>query len=219
MKTFTEDLKNKITHSLETDQQDIKLNRKNLSKKETKALNDLKDRENIVVTKADKGGAIVVTDVSDYIEEANRQLSNRTVYKKVEENPTSLHAAYVDNTIEGLKLQGHLDEKMANQLKTSNPKTPRLYLLPKIHKPGNPGRPVVSSIGCHTERISKYVDHHLQPLNKSLPSYVQDTTDFLKKLEAVPEVPEGSILVTMDVRSLYTNVPNDEGIDAVKSFL
>lgn len=195
------------------------MNRKNLSKKETKAMNDLKEREDIVVTKADKGGAVVVTDVDDYIKEATRQLSDRKFYKKVEENPTSLHAALVDNAIDGLKLQGHLEEKMANKLKTSNPKTPRLYLLPKIHKPGNPGRPVVSSIGCHTERISQYVDYHLQPLNKSLPSYVQDTTDFLKKLEALPEVPEGSILVTMDVRSLYTNVPNNEGIDAVKSYL
>ena len=219
VKTFADDLKNKITNSLETVNQDVKKNRKNLSKNETKALNDLKDREDIVVTKADKGGAVVITDVEDYVEEANRQLSDRKIYKKVEENPTSLHAALVDNAIDGLRLQGHLEEKIANQLKTNNPKTPRLYLLPKIHKPGNPGRPVVSSIGCHTERISKYVDHHLQPLNQSLPSYVKDTTDFLKKLDALPEVPKDSILVTMDVRSLYTNVPNDEGIDAVKWYL
>ena len=41
-----------------------------------------------------------------------------------------------------------------------------------------------------------------------------------KKLEALPEeLPEESILVTMDVKSLYTNVPNEEGIDAVKSYL
>ena len=131
--------------------------------------------------KADKGGAVVITDVDDYINEANRQLNDKRFYKKVDENPTGIHAALVDNAIDGLRLQGHLEEKMANQLKTNNPKTPRMYLLPKIHKPGNPGRPVVSSIGCHTERISKFVDYHLQPLNQNLDSYVKDTTDFLKK--------------------------------------
>ena len=64
------------------------------------------------------------------------------------------------------------------------------------------------------------MDHHFQPLNQNLPSYIKDTTDFLNKIEALPEeLPENSILVTMDVRSLYTNVPNDEGIEAVKTFL
>ena len=158
-------------------------------------------------------------DVDDYITEANRQLNDEHFYKKVDENPTSLHVALVDNAIDDLKLKGLLEEKMANQLKTSNPKTPRMYLLPKIHKPGNPGRPVVSSIECHTERISQFVDHHLQPLNQNLPSYVKDTTDFLQKLKNIPEVPKDTILVTMDVRSLYTNVPNDEGVEAVKSYL
>ena len=78
----------------------------------------------------------------------------------------------------------------------------------------------MSSIGCHTERISKYVDYHLQPINQSLPSYIKDSTDFLNKLNSLPEeLPEDAIMVTMDVRSLYTNVPNDEGIDAVKHYL
>ena len=63
------------------------------------------------------------------------------------------------------------------------------------------------------------MDYHLQPINKSLPSYVQDTTDLLKKLENVPDDPrEETILVTMDVRSLYTNIPNEEGIEAIKSY-
>ena len=108
---------------------------------------------------------------------------------------------------------------MAKNLKSVNPKTPKLYLLPKIHKEGNPGRPVMSSVECHTERISAFVDHHLQPMNRQLPSFVQDTTDFVKKIEALPDDPrKETILVTMDVRSLYTNIPNAEGIEAVKGF-
>ena len=183
-------------------------------------MDNLKNRDDIVITKADKGGAVVINGVTEYIKEANRQLSDKNFYKKLTHNPTSEHAALVDNAIDNLKHRGALDEKTAKKLKTDNPKTPKLYFLPKIHKPNNPGRPVVSSIGCHTEKISHYVDHHLQPLNKALPSYVQDTTDFLKKLDNLPEeLPENAILVTMDVRSLYTNVPNQEGIEAVKSYL
>ena len=46
--------------------------------------------------------------------------------------------------------------------KTENLKTPHFYLKPKLHKYGNTGRPMVSSISCHTSRISEYIDYHLQ---------------------------------------------------------
>ena len=91
-------------------------------------------------------------------------------------------------------------------------------MLPKIHKKDNPGHPLVRSVGCHTKQGSSYLDHHLQPFNKELESYVKDTTDFVRKIEALPVEPnENQILVTMDVKSLYTNIPNAEGMEAVKS--
>ena len=84
----------------------------------------------------------------------------------------------------------------------------------------SPGRPVISSINCHTSKISEFVDYQLQPLVQSLNSYVKDTTDFLNKIKGISnDLPAKSILVTMDVKSLYTNIPNQEGIDAVKAFL
>ena len=36
-----------------------------------------------------------------------------------------------------------------------------MYLKPKVHEHGNPGRPIISSIHCHTLKISEYVDYHL----------------------------------------------------------
>ena len=58
----------------------------------------------------------------------------------------------------------------------------RSFKLPKIHKPGNPGRPIVSSNSHPTERISQFVDYHLKPLVHKLPSFVKDTNEFLNKL-------------------------------------
>ena len=68
-------------------------NCRNLSRKEELALEDLRARNDIVICKADKGGAMVIMEVGDYIKEAERQLTDRTFYKKVQENPTSLYAA------------------------------------------------------------------------------------------------------------------------------
>ena len=98
----------------------------------------MKKREDIIITSADKGGALVVNDVKNYMNEANPQLSNGDHYRKLDHNPTTEHAALVENAIDALKLNGSLDERMAEQLKPRNPRTPRMYFLPKIHKPGNP---------------------------------------------------------------------------------
>ena len=101
----------------------------------------------------------------------------------------------------------------------SDPQAVRFYILPKIHKQGNPGRPIISSNGHPTERISQFVDFHLKPLVQMLPSYIKDTTHFLLQLQNLGPLPDNAILVTLDVSSLYTNIPHKEGIEACRHFL
>ena len=121
----------------------------------------------------------------------------------------------VNNIIETFHRQQVLAKNIAN-LKTTNVKTPHFYITPKVHTKDIPGRPVVSSMDCHTSKLSKFVDHYLQPHAKVLPSYVKDTIDFIKKLENVKDTSVDSILVTLDVKAFYTNILNHEGIEVVK---
>ena len=95
-------------------------------------------------------------------------------------------------------------------------KPAHFYTLPKIHKrlQNPPGRPIVSSNRCPTERISAYVDLHLKPLVSSLPSYIRDTKDLLSQLQALPPLPPGALVFTMDVTALYTNIPHEAGLAA-----
>ena len=92
-------------------------------------------------------------------------------------------------------------------------------MLPKIHKEGMPGRPVVSSVFSSTEKISAFVDDFLKPIAQELPSYIKDTTHFLQKIDEVGEISEDTYIVTTDVKSLYTNIDNDEGLRAVEEEL
>ena len=93
----------------------------------------------------------------------------------------------------------------------------RFYTQPKIHKEGNPGRPVIGSVTCCRSKIPEYVDYNLQPVLKQIRSYVNDTNNIVSKLKAVETVPDNSYLVSLDVKSLYTNIPISEGIKAVKT--
>ena len=192
----------------------------NLDKNEQRALDNLAARTDIIISKADKGGATVINSVDNYIFEANRQLNDKNFYRKLDSDPTKIHLELVNKAVDTLHRHKHINDKLAEGLKISEAKTPQFYLLPKIHKEGNPGRPVVSSIDCHTSKISEFVDHHLQPLVQQTESYVKDTNDFLNKIDSCSgNIDENTILVTMDVKSLYTNIPNDEGIRASRTFL
>ena len=60
-------------------------------------------------------------------------------------------------------------------------------------------------------------DYHLQSIMKEIPSHVKDTNDFINKINN-HNIPKESILfVALDGKSLYTSIPNPEGIAAVKS--
>ena len=125
----------------------------------------------------------------------------------------------ISNTLDEFANNNELSKDITDGLKPVNATTSRFYLLPKIHKEGSPGRPVVSSVNSHTSKISKFVDHHIQPLAKGLISYVKDTTDFITKIKDLGTVPPKSFLVSMDITSLYTNMPNDGGLEALRQSL
>ena len=84
---------NKNHHTIETyveaterelkQQGDISDNKgyNNLSKGETIAMKELSDHTDIIITKHNKGGAVAIMDVKDYINEAHCQLNNKDCYK------------------------------------------------------------------------------------------------------------------------------------------
>ena len=50
---------------------------------------------------------------------------------------------------------------------------------------------------------------------KEIPSYIKDTNNFINKIND-RNIPKESIFVALDVKSVYTSIPNPEGIAAVK---
>ena len=118
-------------------------------------------------------------------------------------------------TLTKMREKGLISDKNFEHLNPANCTEARFYMLPKIHKKSVPGRPICSSVNHPTSRISKLVDEHIKNYVPKTNSYIRDTQDFIKKIKALGPIPEGAILCTLDVSSLYTNIPNNEGILAV----
>ena len=96
-------------------------------------------------------------DVNDYIREAKRQLNEPRNYKVLAKEALTTNNDLINQAIDRFTKEQLITGNIANGLKNPSTRTLQFYISPKIHKEGNPGRPVVS----HTDNISKYVDYHL----------------------------------------------------------
>ena len=68
-------------------------------------------------------------------------------------------------------------------------------------------RPIVSSCESPTENISQFLNYWLQPIMRNLPSYLKDTSQLINELKELSVEPN-TLLVTIDVKSLYTCIPD-----------
>ena len=101
----------------------------------------------------------------------------------------------------------------ARNLTITTPRTSHIYFLPKIHKANNHGRPIVSACSCPTELISSFLENKkIAPFVQSLPSYIKDTNHALTIFDRFSFPTECKLLFIMDIKSLYTVIPMDEGI-------
>lgn len=104
-------------------------------------------------------------------------------------------------------------------------KFPRIYFLPKTHKPGSPFRPIVSTINWLTENASILVDSVLQRElfgTNRYPQLPRDTFSFLRAISNVKLDPidHGAIhLVTFDIASLYTSIPQKQASERAYELL
>lgn len=190
--------------------------RENMTKSEKKSMQNLTSRTDIIIKPADKGGAIVVLNTTDYLQEAYRQLNDLKFYERLPGDPTEKYTRIVATELKKLLDEGRITRSEHKLMRPVHPRPGRFYILPKIHKPGNPGRPIISGIGTVTEPISGYVDKLIGHIPCTLGSYVKDTSHFLRDIADL-RIPKHSYLVTLDVSSLYTNIPHDDGIAALKN--
>ena len=94
----------------------------------------------------------------------------------------------------------------------------RFYLLPRIRKRRSnvPGCPGISSNGTATENFSSLLDFHMKTVIPTIPHILEDTRDFLSRLNQLRDIPENTLLVTFDVVGLYPHLPHEEGLETMK---
>ncbi|KAG8238076.1 hypothetical protein J437_LFUL017917 [Ladona fulva] len=187
------------------------LPKSNITFKERKELQSLRQNPDIKVLPADKGNATVLLRSDDYHRKIQDILKDPT-YRPIHNDPTE---AKTRMTISLIKL-AEIPAETTKNLRPQAAAPPRLYGLPKIHKAGVPLRPIVSAIGSPTYNLAKYLTKILSPFVGNREHHIENSASFVKILNSIHLDPE-DIMVSLDVVSLFTKVPLRETLELLEA--
>jgi len=90
--------------------------------------------------------------------------------------------------------------------------------LPKLHKNPIVGRPIVAGHSWTTVGCSKLLTSLLKSIIPRFPNVLKDSTSLIKIIESTT-FDRNIFLCTLDVVSLYTNIPVDHAIEVLKQLI
>lgn len=177
----------------------------------------LKDNPELLILKADKGNVTVAMNKHTYGELAESILGDEKYYKKINKNPTITIQNKCNEKIKQLASKQYITQDVAKSLYNYNAVPPRFYGLPKVHKQELSLRPIVSSINTPTSKLSTYIANILNAsFDDSQDRYfIKDSFHFASLINNF-QLPPEYVLVSFDVVSLYSNIPIDLLVEAVK---
>lgn len=182
-----------------------------------KALDELAKDESIIITSADKGGGIVIMDRSDYLEKMNDLLKDGNVYQKKKEGYSKQKGEQFNKQARKILKRSKKGKQLMYMIE-QDPRSPRMRGLPKMHKPGVPMRPITSGIRSAPHQLAKIL---ARPLSKALGSlseaHIRNSGDILERLQELNF--RNKKLASFDVKALFTNVPIDGAMEAIKKVL
>ena len=196
-----------------------KNSQQNLSKEELAALTNLSKNKDIVIQKSDKGDSVVIVDKDTYVKRMKNLLSDQRKFEKVTlKNDGFLNFVVnqekcIDTIFKKLVDSDSMSKEMRKFVKPVRTRPGIMYGNCKVHKQQVDGcppfRPILLALQTPTYNLAKSLVPILNPLTKNEYT-VKDSFQFAEEIcEQDPTLTMGSL----DVGSLFTNIPLDETID------
>ena len=183
-------------------------------------LGKLGKMDNLYISKPDKGNGVVILNRSEYVCKMQNVLSDSSKFIRVDDDCYKLTQrleSRLNKTLLSLFKANKLDKTTYEHIRAVGSFPGKLYGLPKTHKIGFPVRPILSAVTCHNYKLAKFLVPLLAPLAVSEYT-VTDIFTFTKEIQERVDS-ERTLMISLDIESLFTNVPVNETIDIILSKL
>ena len=178
----------------------------------------LNDNPGLLVTRADKGNTTVILTYRDYIEKMQDILSDKNTYRLINRDPTNKMTTTIRSLLMSWRSKGFIEQEIYKKLYISDGELPRSYGLPKIHKTNTPLRIIISCINSPFYKLAVFLK---DIINKSLNikekfGHIKNSYELVKRINGLL-LPEGYKIVSLDISSMYSNIPMELVVNSVLS--
>ncbi len=175
-----------------------------------------------VFVEADKGAGMILLDRTTYLEKMYGDILNDLqMYEEVNEERVSEVEPSFLSLLKQQKAAGEMLAEEASPIVEANPKMPRMFGLPKLHKAGNPMRPVVSCVGSVLPKSGALLDNVVKPAVSKGWQFLKDSTSTVEYLETrYADLRKKGFrtdqifVVSYDVAAFYPSVPHALALQA-----
>ena len=191
-----------------------------LTKQHIHSIKQLRNNKDLIISKPDKGAGIVLMDKSDYITKMNNLLNDPTKFSlnNNEKDKTDTIESDLCELLKKMKDNSIISTDLYERLKPTGSTIPRLYGLPKIHKPDIPLRPILDMSNSPYHTLAQWIAKLLEPIRKRMAQHsLKDSFEFVEKIKDIDI--SGKSLFSFDVVSLFTNVPLTETISYLCDYI
>lgn len=175
----------------------------------------LKENSEIIIVEADKGNVTVAMERKDYEERMNTIVYDMMTYRRLTKDPTNTLQKKNNDLVDELFTHNIISEVEKKKMKTDIAIAPRIYGLPKIHKPDFPLRPICSSINSPSYQLSRYLTSILSRLTENSKYNIKNSVQFKDKIQNTV-IDDDEMMVSFDVVSLFPSIPVDLALNIIE---
>jgi len=156
----------------------------------------------------------VAIDKIEYLNKIETLLQDKNTYITIKKDPTKNIEKQLNNMLKNWLHNNYITKQTYFSLFSSDSGLPKAYGLPKTHKKDYPYRIIVSSINTALYALSSYLQYLIA---NSLPfdhKQVKNSFELYKTLSGT-KICNTHKLISLDVTSLFTNIPRDLAINSI----
>ena len=182
-----------------------------------KILKKLRNNNNILITKPDKGDGVIIVDRVYYMSSMYEIVNDMSKFLKLRSGPTICRENKLQRFWRSLKDKDFFTKDIYGNIYPCGSKPARIYGNPRTHKLKSKTdklmfHPIISSIGTYNYKLAKFLGELLNPIILS-EHCATDSFSFCKEIQELSAFNTfNKFMISYDVCNLFTNITLKETI-------
>lgn len=142
-------------------------------------------------------------------------MEDKNTYTVEKKNPEKTLERKLNKLMKKWGKKKYVSSSEYHHLRSSDASLPRAYAVPKIYKINVPYRIIVSSVNTALYTLAGFLGRIISDRISKARGHINNSFELYKKLSGV-EMDESGVLISLNITSLFINIPLALAIDGIE---